>query len=312
MVDFISLKTDRDSVLSYITNNNSIDLYHSKRITDRDFVNENRRGVYKNFKINITKNHTFLKGSLHQLFNVYSEDERHNYNDFSYCDFEEILDHFCNDLNVSVCNTKITQLEFGLNIETSINPEDLINYYILMYKYKAPNRDMKFDGKGDFIEFVTTDYNIKIYNKSKQFGITDKKILRVELKIKRSRYLESHFDIFNLRDLDRLRFKMLFKDLLGKFDDLLVVDNLFLVNPDCSKDLEIFKNGINPNHWKVYFKQRTYKSKHRFKIRFEQTLHDYNMLKTKEKIRNSLIDKFNQLMNCDIQELQFINSKIIA
>lgn len=312
MIDFTSIKTDRNSVLSHIKNTNVIDLFHSKRITDNNFISEIRKGNYYNFNVKITKNYSYLSGSFHQLFNMYSEDERHNHNDFSYCDFEETLDQFCNDLNVNKYEAKPTQLEFGLNIETSINPQDLVDYFILMYGYKAPNRDTKFEGKGDFIEFEKTDYNIKIYNKSKQFGITDKYILRVELKIKRSRYLENHFEIFNLSDIDRLRFEMLFKDLLSKFEDLLIVDHLYLVNPDCSTDLEIFKNGTNPNHWKGYFKIKAYKSKDRFKKKFENILLDYNMLKTKAEIKNSLINKFAQLMNCNVQDLQINNYNAVA
>ncbi len=310
MIDFTRIKTDRNSVLSHIKNTNVIDLFHSKRITDTDFISENRKGKYYNFDVKITKNFSYLGGSFHQLFNMYAEDEKHNYNDFSYCDFQETLDQFCNDLSVNKFNAKPTFLEFGLNIETSINPQDLIDYFVLMYDYKAPNRDTKFDG--DYLEFERTDYNIKIYNKSKPFKIRDKYILRVELKIKRSRYLEKHFEIFNLSDIDRLRFKMLFKDLLNKFNDLLIVDSLFLVNPDCSTDFEVFKNGINPNHWKGYFKTKTYKRKDRFKKKFENILLEYNMVKTKAEIKNSLMNKFAQLMNCNVQDLQINNYKAVA
>ena len=129
-----------------------------------------------------------------------------------------------------------------------------------MYDFQLPNRNEKFYGKGDYLEFKKTDYSLKIYNKSKQNSLKNRNILRVELKITGSRYLKKHFKIYTLSDLDRKRFQLLFNKLLEHFDKLLLVDSLCFQNHFRMDEMILYQNGINPSHWKGLKKNRSPKS----------------------------------------------------
>jgi hypothetical protein len=252
--------------------------------------------------IKITQNQASVEGSLHKFFNLTEDYGEQNFNDFSYCDFKYILERLPNIFPANNKETKVTNLEFGINIDIDLNPAELIDNYILMYDFKAPNKNEKFYGKGDFLEFKMTDYSIKVYNKSKPYSLKNRNILRVELKIVRSRYLKTHFGIYTLEDLDHKRFKLLFEKLLEHFDKLLIVDTLSLNNPERLDEMILFQNGISSTNWKKLTNSKSNKVKNRFKNDFNNILKVYSLLKTKESLRGLLRDKFNELMNCDCEE----------
>jgi hypothetical protein len=303
MIDLIKyFIVNKDKFIKTIEDSDKIDLRMSVNSKTAE-ISDKRIAHYKSMFIETTENRATLKGSIHKYFNMIKGNGNQNYNDFSYCDFKYALNHLQNTFELKNNNTNVTNLEFGINIETTQDPQELIDYYILMYDYKLPNRNEKFYGKGDYLEFKTTDYSLKIYNKSKQNSLKNRKILRVELKITGSRYLKRHFNIFTLKDLDRNRFKLLFNKLLEHFDKLLVVDDLVLKNHHRMDEMMLFKDGINPNYWK-----RLTNSKHRekFKKDFNKVLVNYNLLETKKYLNNLLEIKYSELMNCDFDKFEMV------
>ncbi|EKF56868.1 hypothetical protein I215_01600 [Galbibacter marinus] len=147
-----------------------------------------KKGMYYNMQVNLLKKSSFIKGSLHKLHNLILDRKEHNYNDFSFCELEQTLDFMCDELYVRPEETKITNLEFGLNIDLPIDADRFLDHMLLMYDFKAPNRNETFNGKGNYREFKRTDYSFKIYNKTKHYKQKGN-VVRFEIKITRSRLL---------------------------------------------------------------------------------------------------------------------------
>ncbi|TXD49198.1 hypothetical protein [Polaribacter sp. IC073] len=305
MIDLLKYYViNKDKFVTTLENSEKVDLRLSVNSRTAEVLDKRTAHFNKTIFIDVTKNNASLKGSIHKYYNVTEEFGNQNYNDFSYCNYKYAINHLQNSFSIDNDDTRITNLEFGLNIETKEDPEKLINNHILMYDYKTPTIDEKFRGKGDYLEFKTTDYSIKIYNKSKQNAITDKNILRIELKITGARYLKKHFNIYTLNDLDRNRFQLLFNKLLEHFNKLLIVDELILTKHDRIDETMLFQQGTNSNYWKEI--RQNARNKLKFKNDFENLLKANCLLKTKNQLKFLLNDKFKEMMNCDLEILKYI------
>lgn len=304
MIDHIKYYIpNKENFVETIENSDKVDLRICINSKTGEILDK-RIAKFKNMIITITKNRATLNGSIHKYYNILEGYGEQNYNDFSYCDYRYAINHLQNSFNIDYNNTYITNLEFGLNIHIDQDPQELIDNYILMYDNKLPNRNDKFNGKGDYLEFKKTDYSLKIYNKSKQNKLKSENILRVELKITGSRYLKSHFNIYSLIDVDRQRYKLLFNKLLEHFDKLLLVDSLSLNASDRIDEKMLFQNGINPYNWVNLKSKKSKRELEKFKSDFFALLKEYNLLKTKTDIVKLLKYKFNQLTNCDCETLK--------
>ena len=305
MIDLLKyFVNERELFLQNIEESLKIDLKGRINFKTGQIMDYPKTAYYNNMFIEITENQASLKGSIHKHFNKLEGYGEQNFNDFSYCDFRNAISDLQSGLNIDLKKTRVTNLEFGLNIDVKEDPKDLIDNMILMYGFKPPNRNEKFYGKGDYLEFKKTDYSLKIYNKSKQNLLKNRKILRVELKVTGSRYLKRHFNIYTLDDLDRNRFKKLFNKLLEHFDKLLIVDSLSLKNRLRIDEIVLYQNGINPNYWKDLGSEKSSKVINRFKSDFNKLLENYCMLETKKQLKNLLKNKYKELMNCDCELLK--------
>jgi len=290
---------DRDSFLKKTETSGIVDLKGRVNLMTGELLEFPKTANYNSLFVKVTENNALIKGSLHKYYNKVEDYGEQNFNDFSYCDFKYSVANLGKGLKFDSSKTKITNLEFGLNIDLDCDPRKLIDNQILMFDFKAPNRDEKFYGKGDFLEFQKTDYSIKIYNKSKQNNLKGRNILRVELKVVRSRYLQKHFGITSLESINRNTFKKLFEKLLEHFDNLLIVDSLFYKDTCRIDETIIFQNGINSKYWKGIRDAKTNKFVNKFKRDFYRVLESGGFLKTKNNLKNLLERKYHELMNCD-------------
>lgn len=251
------------------------------------------KAKFKNMDITITEKQAVVKNSLHKLYNLLNSEKEHNYNDFGYNQICEMIDYL-KDKVVDVNTTNLTQLEFGFNIEISNKAEDLIKQSVLMYKLKGHTLEDNFDGKGYLKKFVNTDYLIKIYDKSKQFKIKNRCILRVEIRYRNARIL-NRFGIYNLEDLkNKEKLNLLFDDLIKKYDDLTLVDvyqESDNIPDEVKAKLDVFSSF---NYWQMFNNGQT---KMRHKQMYNELLLQYDLLKAKTNIRAKLIDKFQELIN---------------
>lgn len=266
-----------------------------------------KRGKFHNLDINFTANSAILSGSLHKYSNSINSLEKQNYNDFSFCQYRDALAVLEKQLSFSSVDTRITNLEFGFNIVIDEDPQSVIDNKILMYDYKPVNRNQKFRGGGDFKEFQMTDYSFKIYNKSKQYKIMDRNIIRLELKITNSRFLKK-LGINTLSNIDYNAFSVLYNTFMKHFEKLMVVDSISPPESLSLPEKVFFGLYVNPTQWQSIDTSINYRLKYQTQRKFDKILKNHSLLKTKDLLRDKISSKFIELMDCerDINVLQSV------
>lgn len=257
-----------------------------------------KKGNNLNLNVNITQNQATILGSIHKYNNIREEKGNQNFNDFTFCQIQKVIRELTEKYKIKN-DTSITNLEFGFNLVVEKDPKLIIDTNLLMNNFKSPNKNLKFSGRGDYKEFQLTDYNIKFYNKSKQFKLGTH-VLRVELKITRKRFLQK-FDIYSLEDLMyNWAYVKLFKDFIAKFEGLLIVDE-FDADLVPEKDYNKLIKYTNPNYW-ISIKEKSPKVISRLKKDFNLLLNKYDLLKTKNELIEKLESKFLELLNSDCSD----------
>lgn len=261
-----------------------------------------KSGSYYRIDLKMTEQTTFIKGSLHKLYNCYNKHGDHNYSDFDLCQIWETLDFMCQELGIDPDLTKITNLEFGLNIQLSFDPQIFLSRNLIMFNFKDHSRNEKFGSKGDFKEFKRSDYSLKIYNKTKHYQELNPPVnlLRVEVKITRSRVL-AQLGIYCLKDLyDQDTYLKLMNYLMERFKKLLILDTGVMESVFRNGDLAFFKDFTNPNYW-IDLENRYKGDKNKlYKIRAGciELIKKEGLDSTKKLLEDLLWEKFDSLTDC--------------
>ena len=179
--------------------------------------------------IRIIRGVILISGSLHKFYNSINGNGSHNYNDFTYWDIRDAIDFLSKELSFDPRTAQIQNLEFGVNIVVDRPAEEILRGKVVYHHWKPPARRQIFRGKGYFMEFEHSRYFLKIYDKSKQYGLVEH-ILRCEVKTRKSAEITS-MGIMYLSDLLSKDTYLKLKDLLlTRLDQLLVIDNLDFYN----------------------------------------------------------------------------------
>lgn len=300
MVDNIKLfALDKHKVDNHIVNSKVVDLQSYFNYATGELKEFPKKGKDLNLEINICEKSTSIKGSLHKYHNEKSKKVCQNFDDFYFSQIEKQIWGLIKKYKIEN-STSITNLEFGFNLAVEKDPQIILDSNILMNNFKAPNKNLKFSGKGDLKEFQMTDYSIKIYNKSKQYNL-DTNILRVELKITLKRFLKK-LGIFKLEDLlNKEAFLWLFEALRDKFEGLIIVDE-FQDKIMLETDKDKLNKYSNPNYWISIKSTKSPKQIIRLKKDFEFLLEKHNLLKTKNDILVKLENKFFELMEIKVNK----------
>lgn len=294
MIDNIKMNaSDKYRLENHIVKKKVIQLVSPFDIETGEIMEYPKRGKDLNLEISLTKNYSYIKGSLHKYHNMKNDKGEQNYDDFRYSDVKEEILGLITKYEIEDSNY-LTNLEFGFNLTVEKNPQVIIDNNLLMYNFKAPNKNLKFSGRGDYKEFQITGHCIKLYSKSKQFK-QESNILRIELKITNKLYLRK-MGIFKLEDLlnkDILR--GLYVDLKSKIEKLVIIDGF-----DGKKIPENDQNRLNeytnPNYWIRIKVTKSYKQIARLKKDFKILVIKYNLLETKTEILNKIESKFLELL----------------
>jgi hypothetical protein len=293
MIDFIRIKfKNRDAVENFIiTEGNFNEVIRGMEIHSKA-LKYPMRAKFINLDIVVTEYMAYLKNSLHKYYNLQVENIEHNHNDFSFKTLCKVIDEievkfpFIND-------SQITQLEFGFNIETDISAEQIINNSHFLYRGRLYNHNKQFKGKGEFLQFDTTNYYIKIYDKAKQYKVS-KNILRIEIK-----YVEKaelvRLNILNLSQLkDKKYLRILYRDFVKKINDLIIVDSYEKVEILPKDRLKLIEYS-NPKYWyKLKSKRQTKSNRHND---FKKLLKKYYLDNTKRQLTKDIFLKYNYLIN---------------
>jgi hypothetical protein len=302
MIDNLKLfALDKHKVDDHIIDSEVVELQSYFNYATGELKEFPKKGKDLNLEINICEKSTSIKGSLHKYQNVKAKKGNQNFDDFYFSQIEKQIRGLIKKYKIEN-STSITNLEFGFNLAVEKDPQIILDSNILMNNLKAPNKNLKFSGKGDLKEFQMTDYSIKIYNKSKQFKL-DTNILRVELKITQKRFLQK-LGIFKLEDLlNKDAFFRLFEALRDKIEGLVLID-VFQDKIMLDTDKNKLNKYSNPNFWINLKSTKSQKEIFRLKKDFANLLKKYELLQTKNKILELLENKFIELL--EIKEHQKI------
>lgn len=294
MVDNVKIFASKKQRLeNHIVNNQVIQLVSLFDVATGEIMEYPKRGKDSNLDISLTKNYSYLKGSLHIYHNIKNDKGDQNYDDFSYSNIESEVKDVLVKYDIEDSNY-LTNLEFGLNLEVSKDPQLIIDNNVLMNNCKAPNKNLKFSGKGDYKEFHSDSYIIKVYNKSKHFK-QDCYILRLELKMIKKFYINK-LGVFKLEDLlNKSTLRRLYIDLKSKIEGLVIVDE-FENKIIPVKHLNRLNEYMNPNYWIRLKSNKSSKQIYRLKNDFKLLLEKYQLLETKKEILLKMESKFIELL----------------
>lgn len=279
---------------SNVCKNSKIDLRTFISTFTGEVTDYPKIGKYLNLDIRITEQQAYIQGSMHKFMNAYLDSQEHNYNDFDFRDIELVIENIIQEFDINPEATSITNLEFGMNIILDSDPQELIDKKLLMFNFKNHNKDLKFRGKGDYKQYDKSDYSIKIYNKSKQYG-QDKFILRVEVKFTMKRILQK-LGVNNLADLTNVGvLHNLFDFLMQQFDKLVIVDDFYERADIPVKDITRLTMFTNPNYW-MNMSNKSPRLRERLIREYKRLIQRYRLNETKDYLRDALCNKFFELM----------------
>lgn len=244
--------------------------------------------------IGVSKRSGYVKNSLHKLSNYRETSEEHNYNDFCYSKLCTEIDYLGKNI-IDASKTRLTQLEFGLNIDIKKSPETIVRRNFFMHKYRGGSGN-NFHGKGELKQFSHDNFIIKVYDKGKQFEL-DKNVLRFEIKFIKAGEFQK-IGIFNIEDLkNKKNLRKLFFYLIKRFDEMTIVDDFDENSIAKVNDYNKLGRYTNPTFWTEEIKGVHQNKRARYRNEFEQILVSNNLLKTKAYLKALLYKKFISLIN---------------
>lgn len=229
-----------------------------------------------------------LSGSLHKAYH-----KGENYSPFSWDNLQHEIDYLVNTLHIDASKTKIMNIEVGLNLPLHTSVHNLLYNNIIAYKCKQFNRyddDSKLHG----FYCPLTQYVLKLYNKSQQFGLVNE-LLRIEVKTRKMEAIKPPLpriaSLDDLRDKDKV-YKL--KDLLlKKWDGVFVYDDT--INAGATglrqNDRDLLMNASNIKFWQR-LKAENYGRYNYLLKRYEKLTLDVGI---KSQIRNLISNEWDSL-----------------
>jgi hypothetical protein len=276
MIDYISLNII-DRLPSEILENSLLDFICPINITTGELnpSNTNRtKFAYKRSKevlranlngltINIVnQKYINLDGSLHEYY------KGNNYSQFNSIELHHSISEICNQLSIDANKTPIHNLEFGVNICLPFPVEYFLNAVLCCKGQEYEKKNFK--GNGYLKKFIFNQYELKIYDKGKQYNLSEN-ILRVEIKVTRMQYLISKdINVIYLSDLLNSTIQNQFKELLLKaFSGIVLHEknlNDTLMTTSEKRSYSQFKHQL---YWRELWSTNQSQYRKRFKIHYE-------------------------------------------
>ncbi|AZQ61732.1 hypothetical protein EI427_05630 [Flammeovirga pectinis] len=163
--------------------------------------------MYDNFRISLDTDRLYFQGSLHKFC------KGENYSQFTFFELIEAIKRIDEKFEGSFSNSKITLLEYGINLKLDYNPANEYSSWE-MYSSKEVTK-MIHHGKVYGSKFYLSQHTIKGYDKTFESKLSDQNVLRIECMVKGA-YLQSTKRLHSIRCIT----------------DLLSLNNLQLLNED--------------------------------------------------------------------------------
>jgi hypothetical protein len=290
MIDFIrsyhNNKTQfEDTVLSE-------DLFDNVVMTIDPKTNEKGypiTGSHKGFFVKIDDYRAYIKCVPKMILYNFSKLKLLLNKNLSFSNFKTGID--CINGVIDHNSTKLSGVNIGFMIPTTIAGKDIIKINILMHKYKHCNHDLVRNKKEHIKEFIHHNYKIGFYASNKS---GEDNFLKVELKLNKSAEFRK-FGINNINDLtQKKKLTDLFNLLMKRFDELIIVDSFEYFD---GEDYEELKNYLSYSYWPTLSNTKTRQTKSRHKKKFEALIDKYNLDSQKVKLKQQLNKAFTKFIS---------------
>ncbi|MBS9768312.1 MAG: hypothetical protein KGV44_12420 [Flavobacteriaceae bacterium] len=203
-------------------------------------------------EITINKAGVFFSGSIHKLWNslngvkapncIPEKYKGFNGNQFGYLDIVEVRNYLTKLFDCEPQQMYFQNMEIGVNTTPPFDPKEYLNG-LLAHKGKA------FDvmANGNYKQAIHQRYYLKIYNKSKQYGMPEH-TLRVELKIYKALILH-RLGIYTFADVTPETLKEGEKMLIREFNHSLHYDHTIRTDELTERQKMMLLKYSTPNYW---------------------------------------------------------------
>lgn len=251
------------------------------------------RAKYKSLIIDLYEHSCHVRGSIHK----YSNDGRHNKDDFLLSKFIETLYDLCLTLDIRPESSLFHSVEFGVNIQIPCNVNDFINSIVFFRNGIINKTDLG-------IEIQLSEYKLKMYRK--EFDGMD--LLRVEVAIRKKRRVKTITQAYvsHTQTLDDLVNSKLWEafgnELLTAYDDILIVDVDSIDYKKLDKrELDLWIKGKTSDYWIKEWTNRTQRSYYLKK--FKELLAKHSTRNIKDEVRALISDKINDLIDIESEPI---------
>jgi len=276
MIDFIKFVIPTREYLGDFINEPDYN-FNQRYMNNTDELKLPIWGQKDGMKVKITDKVIEVSGSIHKYWNLKQYNTHANYNDFNRTAIRDALELLAKEFRFNLKDSVISNLEFGVNIEPTSAPTDIIQKHILTYKEREPKINDDYKGSGKFTQFEFSNYCLKIYDKGKQFNL-DYRLLRVEIKTKKSVHVTGIGNKWTLLKLtESATLEYLGDMLIETFNKLLMCDDFELVDIVDNSDYQKLLTFINPRTWVQWKSELTNKTKNRRKDVFRQLKEKYDL-----------------------------------
>ncbi len=253
MIDYIKILIN-DCDINRLINSPHLD-FKGEYSESTGEIGQTLKAVYHYCTITIFQSGSVsFTGSIHKLYNSLNnvfapnhnpkkEYNGYNGNLFTYADILEVREHLIVLFDCVPQQMVFQNIEFGINTTPNFKPKLFLDG--LLY-HQNKGFDVRQNGHYKQVEHV--QYWLKIYNKSRQYGL-NVDTLRVEIKIKKSEYLIKWIGVETFADITPDTLEKAKNTLLDAFSKIVYYD--YTIRKEDLK--ERTKNALtkyeNPNYW---------------------------------------------------------------
>lgn len=261
MIDFNKFKILDEELIKHVWENPLLEFHSKYERRYDDVIYEVVKRKYKNIYFSKHQNRLEISGSLHYFFN----DGLHNANDFYIEDCIETIYHMQDLFKLDLEKCFLINLEYGVNILSSIPISELI--LNLIYHERHPfirnmeHNEYRIAGNSKYKQ-------AKAYNKGVQFpDFCNPNTFRFEIKTGEAKFLKQ-FGLKTLNDLiNPESYNPLITSLISEWDKVLLFDK--------SKNIEY--KFLNTNFWEEAILAKNRNKFNNQKNRYYNKLGDDNL-----------------------------------
>ncbi|MDI5886540.1 hypothetical protein [Flavobacterium yafengii] len=259
MIDFLKLLTFDATLIDYFNSHSLLEwVSNEDRFNhfDNEVINTKTKKQYKGIYFCFYSNKLEILFKPHYYFNG----NLHNANDFTVIDSINIIKEFKSVFNINLMNLKVVNIEYGLNVISSIDIKDLITYLAYHEKnefrtdvglpYSKKSYRINKNGRANQYKII------KAYAKGLQFPkFSDINTFRFEVKSKESKYIKE-LRVQTLNDLLNKDVYVLMADnIIKEFEKVLILDNHTDIKILSIEDQLKLNDYLNPHAWYKFINQ---------------------------------------------------------